>query len=122
MKSPMHFNLILKIVCCLLLTGTVFIQACSDDDGSPDESSETFKVVGRNLTDPCGSTVLLKGVNKMSVFDEQDVYGTTYFPEIAKTNSNCVRIVWRKTYSNGSPTVLSQLDSLIKNCIKISQL
>ena len=42
----------------------------------------------------------------------------TYFPEIAKTNSNSVRIVWQATYSNGSPALLNQLDSLIKNCIK----
>ena len=118
MKSPKHFNLVLKIVSCLFFTGAFFIQGCSDDEDSPEESTSTFKVVGRNLTDPCGATVLLKGVNKMSVWDEQDMYGTTYFPEIAKTNSNCVRIVWRKTYSNGSPTVLSQLDSLIKKCIK----
>jgi mannan endo-1,4-beta-mannosidase len=118
MKSPRYFNLVLKIVSGLFLTGCLLTQACSDDGDSPDESTGPFKVVGRNLTDPCGTTVLLKGVNKMSVFDEQDLYGTNYFKEIAKTNSNCVRIVWRKTYSNGSATVLSQLDSLIKNCIK----
>ena len=118
MKSPKYFNLVLRIIGVLFLTNIVFLQACSDDDSPPTEEEGTFKVVGRDLTDPCGTTVLLKGVNKMSVFDEQDIYGKIYFPEIAKTNSNCVRIVWRATYSNGAPTALSQLDSLIRNCIK----
>src|SRR5688572_18306920 len=115
MKSPKYFILVLRIIGVLFLTNIVFLQACSDDDSPPTEEEGTFKVVGRDLTDPCGTTVLLKGVNKMSVFDEQDIYGKTYFPEIAKTNSNCVRIVWRATYSNGAPTALSQLDSLIRN-------
>jgi len=118
MASHRHVNLIFRFVSSLFLICVIFLQACSNDDGPPEGTPGTFKIVGRNLTDPCGATVLLKGVNKMSVFDEQDIYGTNYFKEIAKTNSNSVRIVWRKTYSNGSPTALSQLDSLIKNCIK----
>jgi mannan endo-1,4-beta-mannosidase len=118
LKSQRQFNRPLRILSSLLLTSMFFMQACSDGDNPSGETTGTFKVVGRDLTDPCGATVLLKGVNKMSVWDEQDVYGSAYFPEIAKTNSNCVRIVWRMTYSNGAPTVLSQLDSLIKNCIK----
>lgn len=52
----------------------------------------------------------------MSVWDQQDPYGKGYFPEIAKTNANCVRIVWNST-ANGMPTVIGQLDSLVKNCI-----
>ena len=106
MTSRRHVNLIFRFVSSLFLIGVIFLQACSDDDGPPEATTGTFKIVGRNLTDPCGATVLLKGVNKMSVFDEQDIYGTNYFKEIAKTNSNCVRIVWRKTYSNGSPTAI----------------
>jgi mannan endo-1,4-beta-mannosidase len=98
----------------------VLIQSCSSDDNEnpSSESGLTFKVVGTKLTDPCGETITLKGVNKMSVFDEEDLYGEAYFPEIAKTNSNCVRIVWQAKYSNGSASQLNQLDSLIKNCIK----
>lgn len=116
MKSKRRFNLFFKGIGCLLI-GILFLPSCSDDDSGGD-AKQTFKVVGRNLTDPCGATVLLKGVNKMSVFDEHDRYGRGYFPEIAKTNSNCVRIVWRATYSNGTASMLSQLDSLINNCIK----
>lgn len=118
MTSRKHVKLMVGIVGSLFLLSVIFLQACSDDDDSADATDGTFKIVGRNLTDPCGATVLLKGVNKMSVFDEQDIYGKTYFPEIAKTNSNCVRIVWQAAYSNGTPTLLGQLDSLINNCIK----
>jgi mannan endo-1,4-beta-mannosidase len=81
-------------------------------------SSSTFRVQGTYLTDPCGDTIILKGVNKMSVFDGVDPYGTDYFPEIAKTNANSVRIVWQSVYSNGRPSRKGHLDSLISNCIK----
>ncbi|WP_276374545.1 cellulase family glycosylhydrolase [Chryseolinea sp. H1M3-3] len=100
-----------------MLVVVLIMLSCSSDD-TPNPAASTFKVVGTKLTDPCGETVILKGVNKMSVFDENDPYGRNYFPEIAKTNSNCVRIVWQATYSNGTPSSLNQLDSLIKNCIK----
>lgn len=101
----------------LLLLTCIICYACSENY-NPGSASLTFKVVGTELTDPCGEKIILKGVNKMSVFDELDPYGKNYFPEIAKTNANCVRIVWQAVYSDGSPSILSQLDSLIKNCIK----
>jgi mannan endo-1,4-beta-mannosidase len=107
------------VTCSACLIGALLLLPSCDSDEDPDTvPGATFKMTGRNLTDPCGETILLKGVNKMSVFDEQDPYGNNYFPEIAKTNSNCVRIVWQATYSNGTPSQLKQLDSLIKNCIK----
>lgn len=107
----------MRVLSSTLVAILIVLSSCSSDE-SVAIPSATFKMSGRNLTDPCGETVLLKGVNKMSVFDEQDPYGRNYFPEIAKTKSNCVRIVWQATYSNGSASNLSQLDSLIKNCIK----
>jgi mannan endo-1,4-beta-mannosidase len=91
------------------------MQSCSKDD-IPIVEGTPFKVDGNFLIDPCGQQILLKGMNKMSVFDEQDIYGTQYFPEIAKTNANSVRIVWLATHD--SPQQLAQLDSLIKNCMK----
>jgi mannan endo-1,4-beta-mannosidase len=98
-----------------------FSSGCSNDDdtSNPDSTTDgtTFKVKGRFLTDPCGDTVILKGVNKMSVFDENDPNGSSYFPEIAKTKSNSVRIVWQTVYSDGSAAKLSQLEALILNCI-----
>lgn len=102
----------------LLLITIFLVQACDSDENPGSTTGATFKIVGTKLTDPCGETIVLKGVNKMSVFDEDDLYGDLYFPEIAKTNSNCVRIVWQAQYSNGSPSLLNQLDSLIKNCIE----
>ena len=117
MKSRILSNFLSGSAALLLLISVVFTQSCDDNDGNVVASSP-FKVVGTQLQDPCGETVMLKGVNKMSVFDEQDPYGRNYFPEIAKTNANCVRIVWKTRLRKGVPTVLSQLDSLIKNCIK----
>lgn len=94
------------------------LQSCSSDDVvDVDSLVKTFQVQGNHLTDPCGKTIILKGVNKMSVFDEVDPNGSAYFSEIAKTKANSVRIVWQTVYSNGSPSNKSQLESLIKNCI-----
>ena len=118
MKHVKILKILSRIIASFLLLSCILLQACSKDDDPVNQAGLTFKVIGTELVDPCGEKVILKGVNKMSVFDEQDLYGRTYFPEIAKTNSNCVRIVWQATYSNGSPALLNQLDSLIKNCIK----
>ena len=113
-------NATLKFGISFTIMSVVLLQACgSDNDEIPaSQNGLTFKVAGSKLTDPCGEIITLKGVNKMSVFDEEDLYGESYFPEIAKTNSNCVRIVWQAKYSNGSPSQLNQLDSLIKNCMR----
>ncbi len=54
----------------------------------------------------------------MSVFDNDDPYGTEYFPEIAKTKANSVRIVWKTVDGNNNPSSKAQLESLIQNCIE----
>jgi mannan endo-1,4-beta-mannosidase len=93
---------------------------CGSNDGHDEPGASdaaTFRVEGNHLNDPCGNKVVLKGMNKMSVFDEVDPMGNTYFAEIAKTNANSVRIVWQKTHSNGSIAALSQLETLIQKCI-----
>jgi len=62
----------------------------------------------------------LRGVNKMSVFDDSDPNGSVSFPQIAQTGANTVRIVWAITKDlsrNGTPTDLSTLDALINNAI-----
>ncbi len=118
MVQTIILNFSRRVISSLFLINILFIQSCDSDEDPIATVDSTFKVVGTKLTDPCGETVILKGVNKMSVFDENDLYGENYFPEIAKTNSNCVRIVWQAQYSNGSPSLLNQLDSLIKNCIE----
>lgn len=79
-----------------------------------------FTVSGRNILAPGGGSVLLRGVNKMSVFDDDDPDGSISFPEIRKTGANTVRIVWaiRPSLGTGGPkTDPSVLASLIDNAI-----
>jgi mannan endo-1,4-beta-mannosidase len=70
-----------------------------------------FYVQGRFLYDRCGEKTILRGVNEMSVWAGADPTGAMYMPEIRKTGSNCVRIV----YTTGGS--LTTLDQLIQNCI-----
>ncbi|MBL0739908.1 cellulase family glycosylhydrolase [Chryseolinea lacunae] len=102
-----------------LMAVMFFAYACKDDEPvtTTPEGGATFTVSGKSLLDPCGAAVVLKGVNKMSVFDEEDPNGTAYFPEIAKSGANAVRIVWRRTYSSGAATDPAQLELLIQNCM-----
>jgi mannan endo-1,4-beta-mannosidase len=62
--------------------------------------------------------VVLRGINKMSVFDGGDPVGAISFPEIKKTGANTVRIVWAITSDlnpGGPATSTAILDSLITN-------
>lgn len=72
---------------------------------------------GRDLYDYAGNKVILRGINKMSVWDEvEDPAGSISFPEIYKTGANSVRIVWaiRKDLQPGlSDTDPANLDALI---------
>lgn len=78
----------------------------------------TFTVSGRTIRDAAGNPVVLRGVNKMSVYDEEDPRGQTYFGEIKKTGANTVRIVWgmnQNTDPNRPKTDPNVLDALITN-------
>jgi hypothetical protein len=66
-----------------------------------------FKVAGRFLYDKCGEKVILRGINKMTVWT--DIDGAS-FPEIAKTGANSVRIVWVTTGD------IEKFDSAISKC------
>jgi len=78
-------------------------------------NGSVFTVSGRSILDTAGNLVQLRGVNKMAVFDDQDPRGDAYFPEIAKSKSNTVRIVWAIKDDNG-PTDVTDLAALIANC------
>lgn len=77
-----------------------------------------FFVLGRDLYDGRGARVILRGVNKMSVFDNDDPAGLISFPEIKQTGANTVRIVWAITsnlHADGPATSTATLNALIKN-------
>ncbi len=74
-----------------------------------------FTVSGRSILDTGGDPVELRGVNKMSVFDDDDPRGNSYFPQIALSQSNTVRIVWAIEDDNGATNV-NDLAALIANC------
>lgn len=90
---------------------------CGSGGGTPPTpyNGPVFTVSGRSLLDTDGKPVQLRGVNKMSVFDDDDPRGNTYFPQIALSKSNTVRIVWAIEDDNG-PTNVNDLAALIANC------
>jgi mannan endo-1,4-beta-mannosidase len=81
-----------------------------------------LKVIGSKLCDPCGKPILLRGVNKMFIFEQDPAkrIGSTTFKEIAKSGANCVRIVWGMGRINGQgkvePSSVKELDAVISNC------
>jgi mannan endo-1,4-beta-mannosidase len=78
---------------------------------------QTFYTKGRYLHARLGNKVILRGVNKMSIWDEDaDPAGNISFPEIRKTGANTVRIVWairKDLQPDSSDTEISHLDALI---------
>lgn len=66
--------------------------APSDD---PQATSPTFYVEGATLRDRCGAEVVLRGVNEMVAWSDDD--GFSALAEIAKTGANAARLVWVST-------------------------
>ena len=91
------------------------LAKCNGGNGPTPYNGPVFSVSGRNVLDTDGDAVTLRGVNKMSVFDDDDPNGTGYFPQIAASGANTVRIVWA-IKDDAGPTTVSQLDNLITNC------
>lgn len=82
---------------------------------------EGIFVQGKNIIGPCGDTLLLKGVNYAP-------YNWGWSPsdlrinQIGLSGSNCVRIVWYKNGSSGTPAStysnITLLDSVLSKCIQ----
>ncbi len=85
-------------------------DADADTDSDADGDHVGYWVSGSDLYDRCGEKVVLRGVNKMTVWT--DIEGDA-FPEIAQTGANSVRIVWVADGS-GSP---AQMDAAIGRAI-----
>jgi mannan endo-1,4-beta-mannosidase len=82
--------------------------------GHPVTKTTGFFVLGRDLYDRRGARVIFRGVNKMSVWDNDDPFGQISFPEIKQTGANTVRIVWAIATDQGV-TSTATLDALITN-------
>ena len=84
-------------------------------------AQDNIHVSDRQILGPCGDTLLLKGIN-YSPYNWGWSPNQLKFDEIAKTEANCVRIVWYKTGGAGSPASvysnLSNLDSALSRCVK----
>ena len=62
MKSPKHFNLVLKIISLLIFNGRIFLcKPVLTMMSSPDESTGTFKVVGHKSDRSMRSNSLVEG-------------------------------------------------------------
>jgi mannan endo-1,4-beta-mannosidase len=76
-----------------------------------------FTVSGRQILTPAGNPVLLRGINKMFLFEEGDPTGQTILPQIALSQANTVRIVWGIRNDKNQATDVSVLDQLISNSL-----
>jgi hypothetical protein len=101
---------------CLLGLALAAAASCkrkfSTESADPSPKYPTYRVEGRNLVDPYGETVVLRGVNAMIIY--WDKYGTVTYPEIAKTGANAVRIFWQ----DDPVASAADLDLTLGNCIR----
>jgi mannan endo-1,4-beta-mannosidase len=80
-----------------------------------------LSVQGKNLVDPCGQNIILKGVNHGNVWAIN--WGLTEMPQIAQTGANTVRICLETTWVNwaigGVTTTTSgaNLEPIIQACL-----
>lgn len=98
--------------------GAIF-SAKIADCGNPPPVHNTFYIEGRNLKDPCGNTVILKGINKMFIWT--DLNGVS-IPQIALSGANAVRIVWTALYDhdfNPNTAPIPTNDAILVNLIQL---
>ena len=103
-------NKLILLFPCLLIIFSSFGQA------------PTIQVSGSNIKGVCNDNIILRGIN-YSPYNWGWSPGTLEFSEIAKTNSNCVRIVWYTSdaiandNNSGVYDNLTNLDAVIGDCI-----
>lgn len=73
-----------------------------------------FRVMGRNLYDPCGEKIILRGVSNPNIWYQKD--GGNKYAEIEKTGANVIRIVWQISGS------ADDLDKAIENCRNLNMI
>ncbi|WP_020207583.1 cellulase family glycosylhydrolase [Gilvimarinus chinensis] len=91
----------------LLPLTAVLLSLLGNHTWAATDSTPGFYVKGRHLYDACDARIVLMGPNRMVYW--LDRTGLSSFSEIAKTQSNAVRIVWSV---EGKPT---ELDTVLKN-------
>lgn len=112
--------------CSGVVEGGAFIDSCGVCAGGetgiepsldPDKCNafepmgDTMYIEGRHLWSAEGEKVILRGVNEMFVWSDDET-GTSFLPEIKQSGANCVRLVW--TEEKGDKQSLVEL---IENCI-----
>jgi mannan endo-1,4-beta-mannosidase len=81
-----------------------------------------LQVKGSKLHDLNNLPITLRGVNKLFVFEHDPVkrQGVNIIPEIAKTSSNCIRVVWgmarKNIQGNIEATSVQELENIIIRC------
>lgn len=93
----------------LVLLLTLALPLCAQTQ------KQSLYVQGRFLYTPCGDKVILRGVNKMHIYDANN-FGIGVLPEIRKTGANVVRIVWTTDKDNAIASA-TNLDRVIEACI-----
>jgi mannan endo-1,4-beta-mannosidase len=76
-----------------------------------------FYVNGRFLYTPCDDKVILRGINKMVIYDSDLERRKNSYKEIRKTGANCVRIVWTADPGQSEDATPDALDRNIQECI-----
>ncbi|SNR17254.1 glycosyl hydrolase family 8 [Tenacibaculum jejuense] len=98
MKTIKNQIIFLVIICCFVSITKIFSQ-------------NTIRVQDGKIFTSCNEEIVMRGVNEMFIWS-QDRTGERILPEIAKTKSNAVRLVWT---TEGAE---NEFDALINNSIK----